>query len=115
MCLALAAATVHAAELCSLRLQQHPTNPLLVRREIRALPPRLPLRHDIALVNPNLHADPAEGGVRVDDRVVDVRAQSMERHPSVALGDRAGHLRAAQPPAEADTDTLRATPHRLGC
>src|SRR6185503_6930872 len=55
------------------------------------------LGHDLALVDPYLHADPAEGRAGLVEAVVDVGAHRVERHATVrvALGTR--HLGAAQP------------------
>src|SRR5207245_787205 len=37
------------------------------------------LRHDLALVDPDLDADAAEGGLRLDEAEVDVRADRVQR------------------------------------
>src|ERR1700743_3086032 len=49
-----------------------------------------------ALVDPDLHADPAEGGAGLVEAVVDVRAQRVQRDPALAVELGPGHLRAAQ-------------------
>src|SRR5207245_8424454 len=49
------------------------------------------LGHDLALVDPDLDADPAEGRPRLDEAVIDVRADRVER--DAALG---GHHRACR-------------------
>src|SRR5439155_26937197 len=38
------------------------------------------LRHDLALVDPDLDADPAEGRLGLDEPVVDVRTNRMQRY-----------------------------------
>src|SRR5207244_11338794 len=48
--------------------------------------------HDLALVDPHLHADPAEGGARLEEAVVDVGAQAVERHAAVRVRHGAPHL-----------------------
>src|ERR1041384_3702000 len=65
----------------------------------------------LALEDPDLDADRAEGGLRGAGGVVDVGPEGVERHPPlvIALGPR--DLRAAQPPAGPHLDALRAHPH----
>src|SRR6185312_6897270 len=53
------------------------------------------LGHDLALVDPHLHADPAEGRLRLGEPVVDVGTQGVQRHAALAVLLRARHLRAA--------------------
>src|SRR5206468_2889721 len=74
-----------------------PAPPLrLTRRTLRSLLGRGPQRsclrltpgsagRRLALVDPDLHADPAEGGARLVEAVVDVRAQRVQRHPALAV------------------------------
>src|SRR6476661_801448 len=51
---------------------------------------------DVALVDPHLHADTAEGGLGLVQAVVDVGAQRVQRHPTLAVELRAAHLGAAE-------------------
>src|SRR5919107_1759547 len=51
---------------------------------------------DVALVDPDLHADAAEGGPGLVDAVVDVRAERVQRHPTLAVELRPAHLGAAE-------------------
>src|SRR6478735_9028785 len=50
----------------------------------------------VALVDPDLHADAAEGRAGLEEAVVDVRAERVQRHPTLAVELRAAHLRAAE-------------------
>ena len=70
------------------------------------------LGHDLALVDPHLHADAAEGGAGLVEAVVDVRAQSVQRHASVGVALGAGHLGSAQPAGHLDLHALGARSHR---
>ena len=40
---------------------------------------------DVALVDPDLHADAAEGGAGLAEAVVDVGPQGVQRHPALAV------------------------------
>src|SRR6185312_12007302 len=66
------------------------------------------LGHDLALVDPHLHADPAEGRLRLGEPVVDVGTQGVQGHAALAVLLRARHLRAAQAAAAADLHALGA-------
>src|SRR3954452_17575269 len=66
------------------------------------------LRHDLALVDPDLDADPAERRLRLDEAVVDVSADRVQRHAALGIGLRAAHLGAAEPATAGDLDPLRA-------
>src|SRR3989442_272792 len=70
------------------------------------------LGHDLALVDPDLDADPAERRLRLDEAVVDVRADRVQRHAALGVGLRAAHLGAAEPSAARDLDSLGARAHR---
>src|SRR5580693_2768250 len=65
----------------------------------------------LALVDPDLHADPAEGRAGLVEAVVDVRAQRVQWHPPLAVELRARHLRAAQATRALDPDALGAALH----
>ncbi len=76
---------------------------------------RLPLRaalHDVALVDPDLHTDPAEGGPGLVEPVVDVGPQRVQRHPAFAVELRATHLGTAEAPGTLHPDALGAALHR---
>src|SRR5690606_4475502 len=62
----------------------------------------------VALVDPDLHADAAEGGLRLVEAVVDVRAQRVQRHTTFAVELRAAHLGAAEAAGDLDADALGA-------
>src|ERR1700724_120477 len=66
----------------------------------------------LALVDPDLHADPAEGGAGLVEAVVDVGPQRVQRDPALAVELRPGHLRAAQATRALDPDALGAALHR---
>src|SRR3712207_7454767 len=48
-------------------------------------------RH-VALVDPDLDPDPAEGGLSLVEAVVDVRAQGVQRHPTLAIDRKSTRL-----------------------
>ena len=64
--------------------------------------------HDVALVDPDLDADAAEGGLGLVDAVVDVRAQRVQRHATLAVELRAAHLGAAEAAGALHPDALDA-------
>src|SRR5690606_10011405 len=61
---------------------------------------------DVALVDPHLHADPAEGGPGLVEAVVDIGAQRVQRHPTLAVELRAAHLGAAEAARALHPDAL---------
>src|SRR3954451_15027662 len=67
---------------------------------------------DLTLVDPDLHADAAEGGLRLGVAVVDVGAQRVQRHPTLAVPLLARHLRATEATAALHADALGAGLHR---
>src|SRR4029077_16439463 len=69
--------------------------------------PAVTLRHDLALVDPDLHADAPEGRLRLDEAVVDVRANGGQRNTSFGGRLGAAHLGAAQAAAALNADALR--------
>src|SRR5215467_6085392 len=71
------------------------------RRGCLALRPGL---RGITAVDPDLHANPAEGGARFVEAVVDISAQRMQRHPALAVELRSRHLRAAEAARALDPD-----------
>ena len=72
------------------------------------------LGHDLALVDPDLHADAAVGHLRLGEAVVDVRAQRVQRDAALGVLLRARHLRAAQAATALDLHALRAGAHGGG-
>ena len=72
------------------------------------------LGHDLALVDPALDADAAEGRAGLVEAVVDVRAQRVQRDATVRVALGAGHLGAAQATADLDLAALGARAHRAG-
>src|SRR5579864_4516525 len=71
-----------------------------------------PAGRRLALVDPDLHADPAEGGAGLVEAVVDVRAQRVQRHAALTVELRARHLRAAEAARALHPDPLGAALHR---
>src|SRR3984885_13772226 len=67
---------------------------------------------DLALEDPNLDAASAIGGVRGGDAIIDVGAQSVQRHATLAIPFETRDLRAAQAARAIDTDALCAEAHR---
>src|SRR3954469_2890376 len=72
------------------------------------------LGHDLALVDPGLDADPAEGRLRLDEAVVDVGADRVQRDAALGVRLRTAHLGAARPPAALHLDPLRSGADRGG-
>src|SRR3954452_20468864 len=67
---------------------------------------------DLALVDPDLHADPAEGRAGLVEAVVDVSAQRVQRDAALAVELRARHLGAVEPARALDPDALGTRAHR---
>src|SRR5205807_8621193 len=61
---------------------------------------------DVALVNPDLDADPAEGRLGLVQAVVDVGAQRVQRHTAFAVELRAAHLGATEAARALHADAL---------
>src|SRR5262249_26084850 len=72
------------------------------------------LRHALALVDPDLHADPAEGRLRLGEPVVDVRPNRVRRHATLGVALGAAHLGAAEAAAADHLHAVRAGAHRGG-
>src|SRR6185503_17852183 len=70
------------------------------------------LGHDLALVDPALHADAPERGPGLVEAVVDVGAHGVQRHAAVRVALGARHLRAAEAAGNLDLAALRARAHR---
>src|SRR4029079_11821806 len=66
---------------------------------------------DLALVDPDLHADPAEGGLGLVEAVVDVGAQRVQRDAALAVKLRARHLGAVEAARALDPDALGTRAH----
>src|ERR1700689_3933807 len=82
----------------ALRLTRRTLRPLLGRSPQRGrlcLAPG-PAGRRLTLVNPHLHADPAEGGAGLVEAVVDVRPERVQWHPALTVELRPRHLRAAE-------------------
>src|SRR6266852_7116695 len=71
-----------------------------------------PAGRRLAAVDPDLHADPAEGGAGLVEAVVNVRAQRVQRHAALTVELRARHLRAAEAARALHPDPLGAALHR---
>src|SRR6478752_555516 len=67
---------------------------------------------DLALVDPDLHADAAEGGLGLVEAVVDVRTQGVQRHAALAVELGARHLGAVEAAGALDPDALGTGTHR---
>src|SRR5262249_43104080 len=72
------------------------------------------LGHDLALVDPDLHPVAAEGGARLDEPVVDVRADRVQRDAPLRVALGAAHLGPAEAAAADDLDPVRAGAHGRG-
>src|SRR5262249_6582760 len=70
------------------------------------------LRHDPALVDPDLDADPSDRRLRLGEAVVDVGADRVERDAALRIGLTPAHLATAEPSAADDLDPLGARAHR---
>src|SRR6476469_4269626 len=57
---------------------------------------------DLALVDPDLHADAAEGGLGLGEAVVDVGAERVQGHAALAVALGTRHFGTAQAAAAAD-------------
>src|SRR6266542_594261 len=68
-------------------------------------------RQNLTLEDPALHADLAVGGVRLGKAVLDIGAESMQRHPTLAVPLVARHLGAAQAARRGHADALGAELH----
>src|SRR4051794_38785531 len=67
---------------------------------------------DLALVDPDLHADPAEGRAGLVEAVVDVGAQRVQRDAALAVELGARHLGAVEAAGALDPDALGTGAHR---
>src|SRR5437868_3570217 len=63
------------------------------------------LRHDLALVDPDLHADAAVRRLRFHEAVVDIRANGVKRDAALAVGLPPAHLAAAEAAGALDLHT----------
>src|SRR5262245_36180966 len=63
---------------------------------------------DVALVDPDLHADAAVGRARLTEAVVDVGSQRVQRDPALAVPLGAGHLGTTQAAGALHPDALGA-------
>ena len=69
------------------------------------------LGQDLALVDPDLHADAAEGGGGLSEAVVDVGTQSLQGDGTLVIVLGAGDLTTAQTTGAVDLDALGAGTH----
>src|SRR6202167_5708859 len=67
-----------------------------------------------ALEDPNLDADHAIGGLRLGKTVVDVGAEGMQRHASLAVGLGTRDFRSVEPAGDAHLDAQRTRTHGVG-
>src|SRR6476469_2816448 len=67
---------------------------------------------DLALVDPDLHADAAEGGLGLVEAVVDVGTERVQGHAALAVELRARHLGAVETNRALDPDALGTRAHR---
>src|SRR5262249_35770394 len=74
--------------------------------------PLVPLGHDLALVDPDLHPDAAEGRLGLGEPVVDVGPDRVQRRAALRVALGAAHLGAAEPAAADHLDAVRAGTHR---
>src|SRR5690606_5097790 len=78
----------------------------LTARTRRRLDRGLAARHGVTLVNPDLHADTAERGTGLEEPVLDVGPQRVQRNPAFPVELRAAHLRAAQAAGDLNPNAL---------
>src|SRR3990172_9541492 len=83
-----------------LRLQR----PVLLRHRI--------VFHDLAFEDPHLHADDAISGAAQRGAIVNVGAERMQRHATLAVPFHARDFGAAEPATAIDADASRAHAHR---
>src|SRR5581483_3575658 len=69
---------------------------LVAEAGVASADPAVALRHDLALVDPDLDADAAGRGLRLDEAVVDVGANRVQRDAALRVLLGARHLRAAE-------------------
>src|SRR6056297_271508 len=67
--------------------------------------------HDLTLEDPDLDADDAIGGCRLDIGIIDIGAQRVQRHPTLAIPFGPGDFGAAKTPRDVDPDTQGPHPH----
>src|ERR687897_2228671 len=67
---------------------------------------------DLALVDPDLHADAAEGRLGLVEAVVDVGAEGVQGHAALAVELRTRHLGAVETTRALDPDALGTRAHR---
>src|SRR5699024_7007279 len=72
------------------------------------------LREDLALVDPHLHADAAEGGGSLREAVLDVGPDGLQGDGALVIVLNAGDLASAQTAGAADLDALGAGAHGAG-
>src|SRR5204863_7366289 len=85
---------------------------VLVAQPRVALPEAL--RHDLALVDPDLDADPAGTRLRLDEAVVDVGPDRVQRDPPLAVHLPPAHLAAAETTRALDLHAGRSRADRRG-
>src|SRR5262245_6151231 len=73
---------------------------------------RAAVRQDVALVDPDLHADASERRTCLGEAVVDVGPQCVQRHATLAVPLLAAHLGAAEATRALHANPLRAGLHR---
>src|SRR3989440_2058809 len=83
-----------------------PLGPLPPRARWPRLGRCLAARYGVTLVDPGLHTDAAEGGTRLEEAVLDVGPQRVQRYPALAVELRAGHLGSAQAAGALHPDAL---------
>src|SRR4029079_1575627 len=72
------------------------------------------LRHHLALVDPAFDAAPPGRGAGLEEAVVDVGAQRVQRHATVGILFGPRHLGTAEAAGDLDLDALSAGAHRRG-
>src|SRR2546430_1749830 len=71
------------------------------------------VRHHFALEHPNLDPDDLVCRLLLEKKIIDIRAQRVERHPPLAIPLATRDFDAVQPPRAHDLDALRAKAHRV--
>src|SRR5512133_2064916 len=73
-----------------------PVSPVPATPRRGSLDRGFPTWHGVTLVDPDLHADPAEGRTGLEEAVLDVGPQRVQRNPALAVELGAAHFRTTE-------------------
>src|SRR4030095_4332898 len=82
------------------------SNPYQLLHACRSRALRSPIRQNLALINPALHANYAIGRVGLSEPVVDTRSQGVQRQPPLQIPFGSRDLRPVQTATDAHLDSL---------